>query len=109
MKGTPRSTAGFKLQQLVPADFLPLMYEDGRTTHTSDHPRAASSGLEKKGSFGKGVFSKRPSSRDSRELILESQESPECGKGESYHLMEILKNLEILEILEIPGVKRPFS
>ena len=31
------------------------------------------------------------------------------NKGESDHFLEILENLEISEILEIPPVKRPLS
>ena len=38
--------------------------------------------------------------------ILENPQTVE-NKGESDHFLEILENLEILEILEIPPVKRP--
>ena len=55
--------------------------------------------FQKKGSFGKGVFS---------EEILENPQTVE-NKGESDHFLEILVNLEISEILEIPPVKRPLS
>ena len=66
----------------------------------------------RKGVFGRrGSFQKRPSSRDSRDYLksLEILESPRTveKKGESDHFPEILENLEILEITEIPPVKRP--
>ena len=80
--------------------------------------------VRKKGSFGKGVFSKRglfekgsfqksPLSRDSPEFRVfgESREYAQTveNKGESDHFPEILENLEILEILEISPVKRNLS
>ena len=58
-----------------------------------------------KGSFQKSL------DRDSRELeILEIWENPQTveNKGEFDRFLEILENSEILEILEIPPVKRPF-
>ena len=49
-------------------------------------------------------------SRDSRDFleILGNPQTVE-NKGESDHFLEILENFEILEILEIPPVKRPLS
>ena len=58
----------------------------------------------------KGSFQKSPFSRDSREF-RDSKDFREPQtvekKGESDHFVEILENLEILEFLEIPPVKRP--
>ena len=60
----------------------------------------------------KGSFQKSPFSRDSREVrdsrVL--REPLDCGRqGKSDHFLEILENFGILEILEIPPVKRPLS
>ena len=70
----------------------------------------------KKGSFGKGVFSKKVHFLEILEIlenleileILEILENPQTvgNKGESDHFLEIQENLEILEI---PPVKRPLS
>ena len=58
---------------------------------------------------GKGVFWKRGLFRKVHFLdILENFQTVE-NKGESNHFLEILENLEILEILEIPLVKRPLK
>ena len=61
----------------------------------------------------KGSFLKSPFSRDSREFRLEILEFLENSqtvekKGDSDHFLEILENLDILPILEISPVKRPF-
>ena len=61
---------------------------------------------------GKRVFSESPLSRDSREFRdLEILENPQAvaNKGECNHLLEVVGNLEILEIVESPVVKRPLS
>ena len=65
-----------------------------------------------RGLLEKGSFQKNPSSRDFREF-RDSRDSKESqtveNERKSDHFLEILDNSEILEILEIPPVKRPLS
>ena len=66
--------------------------------------------VRKKGSFGKRVFSEKSFfSRDSREFRDSREPQTVENKGESDHFLEVLENLEVLEILGIPPVKRPLS
>ena len=69
--------------------------------------------VRKEGSFGKGVFSESPFSRDSREFgdSRDSREPPDCGnKGDSDHFLEILENLEISrDSRDFSSEKTPFA
>ena len=71
------------------------------------------SGSEKKGSFGKEVFSEKSVFLEILEnlAILEILENPQSveHKGDSDHFLETLETLEILEILDISQAKRPLS
>ena len=59
--------------------------------------------VRKKGSFGKGVFSESPLSRDSRE-------PPDCGKQSSDHFLEILeRDSRDSSSEKTPFVMTPFS
>ena len=68
------------------------------------------SGSEKRGLLEKGSFQKSRFSRDSREFrdSRESRDSRDCGKTkENLTMFWRSRELEILEILEIPPVKIP--
>ena len=68
-------------------------------------------GFGKKGVFEKELFQKSALSEKSREFSREILENPQTveNKEESDHFLETLENSEILEILEIPPVKKPLS
>ena len=63
----------------------------------------------KRGLLEKGSFQKNPFSRDSREFRDSREPQTVENKGEADYFLEILENPEILEIPEIPPVKRPLS
>ena len=67
-------------------------------------------GVGKRGLLEKGSFQKSPFFRDSREFRdpRDSREPPDCGKQRRFRpFSRDSRELEILEILEIPLVKRP--
>ena len=67
-------------------------------------------GFGKRGLLERGSFLKNPFREFLAHLkILEILENFQIveNKGESGHLLEILENQEIIEILDIPPVKRP--
>ena len=71
-------------------------------------------GFGKGGHLGKGSFQRSPFSRDAtleNSEILEIVKNPQIveNKGESDYFLEALENLEILEPLEIPPVRRHLS
>ena len=63
-------------------------------------------GIGKRGLLEKGSFQKNPFSRDPREF-RDSREPQECGKQKG--IRPFSRELEILEILEIPPLERPLS
>ena len=70
-------------------------------------------GFGKRGLLEKGSFQKSPFSRDSRESRASRDPRAPPDSGKQRRILpfprDSRENLEILEILEIPPVKRPLS